>query len=52
MNWLLIAATFPVKKDARVSAVRQVAGGGGGGFSSDLNVAKSFWESVRVLILV
>ena len=29
LNWFLMAATFSVKKEAKVSAVRLVAGGGG-----------------------
>ncbi|KAL7870635.1 hypothetical protein SRHO_G00081320 [Serrasalmus rhombeus] len=28
VNWLLMAATFPVKKEARASAVRQTADNG------------------------
>ena len=31
LNWFPMAATFSVKKEAKVSAVRLVAGGGGGG---------------------
>ena len=46
VNCLLIAATLPVKNEAKVSAVRLVAGGGGGGLSTVLKVEKFFRVSV------
>ena len=46
-----MAATFSVKKEAKLSAVRLVAGGGGGGESRVLKVENSFRASVAPLIL-
>ena len=51
LNCLLMFATFSVKKVAKLSGVRSVAAGGGGGLSSDLKVENSFLESVVLLIL-
>ena len=46
VNCLLISATLSVKNEAKVSAVRLVAGGGGGELSRVLKVEKSFRVSV------
>ena len=46
VNCLLIAATLSVNNEAKVSAVRLVTGGGGGGLSRVLKVEKSFWVAV------
>lgn len=51
LNCLLMLATFSVKKVAKLSGVRSVAAGGGGGLSSDLKVENNFLESVVLLIL-
>ena len=37
-KWLLMAANFSVNKEARISAVRLVSGGAGGGLSNVLKV--------------
>lgn len=52
-NQPLIAATFSVKNEAKLSAVRLAAevGGEGGGVSSVLKVEKSLCKSVALLIL-
>src|SRR4029434_8426875 len=50
-NCCPLAATFSVKKEAKLSAVRLVAGGGGGGWSRVLKVENSFRASVAPLIL-
>ena len=41
INCLFIAATLSVKNEAKVSAIRLVAGGGGGGLSRVLKLEKS-----------
>ena len=46
VNGLLIAATLSVKNEAKVSAVRLIAGGGGGQLSRVLKVEISFQVSV------
>ncbi len=46
-----MAATFSVKKEAKLSAVRLVAGGGGGGLSSVLKVENNFLVSEVLVIL-
>src|SRR4029434_7172834 len=51
LNWFLMAATFSVKKETKVSAVRLIAGGGGGGQSRVLKVENSLRASVAPLIL-
>ena len=50
LNYLLIAATLSEKNEAKVSAVRLVAGGGGGGLSRVLKVEKNFQVSVVLRI--
>lgn len=47
-KWLLMEATLSVKKEANVSAVRLVAGGGGGGLSRVLKVENSFLVSMAL----
>ena len=44
-------ATLSVKKEAKLSAVRLVAAGVGGGRSSDLNVENRLPESLMLVIL-
>lgn len=51
VNWLLMAATLSTKNEANVSAVRFVAGGGGGGLSRVLKSENSFLVSVALWIL-
>src|SRR4029434_8807656 len=51
LNCFPMAAIFSLKKEAKVSAVRLVAGGGGGGQSRVLKVENSFRASVAPLIL-
>src|SRR4029434_3278177 len=50
-NCCPMAATFSVKKEAKLSAVRLVAGGGGGGEGRVLKVENNFRASVAPLIL-
>ena len=49
VNCLLIAATLSVKNEAKVSAVRLVAGGGGGGLSRVLKVEKSVSSTMNLV---
>src|SRR4029434_7998127 len=51
LNCFPMAATFSVKKEAKLSAVRLVAGGGGGGERRVLKVENSLRASVAPLIL-
>ena len=44
-----MAATFSVKKEAKVSAVRLVAGGGGGGINTDYSNSNSTRDKINTI---
>ena len=50
-NWLLIATTFSLKKEAKISAEKFLSCHGGGGLINVLKVENNFRVSLELLIL-